>query len=57
MDLSDNLITEKETFLKLASELGAKEPLTVDIEELLRFTSPPPQPKSRSVVSVANEQA
>ena len=34
MDLSGNLMTEK-TFLKVASELEAKEPLTIDIKELL----------------------
>ena len=58
MDLSGNLITENETFLELASELEAKEPLTVDLGVMLQFTPPPsPQPKSPSPVSVANEQA
>ena len=58
MDLSGNLMTEKETFLELASELEAKEPLTIDIEELLRFTPPSsPRPKSPTPESCENEPA
>lgn len=35
-------MTDKEAFLELAFELGAKEPLTLDIEELLRTAPPSP---------------
>lgn len=41
-NLSRNPMTEKETFLELASELEAKEPLTCNIEELLRIAPSSP---------------
>lgn len=56
MDLSGNLLSEKEAFHELASELEAKEPLTFDVEKFLRSAPFLPQPRS-SPVSAAKEQA
>lgn len=56
-DLSGNLMSEKEAFLELASELGAKEPLTFDFEEVLRSASPSPPPKFASPVLETHDAA
>jgi hypothetical protein len=55
-DLAGHLTMEKETFQELAQELDAKEPLTFDLDDLLKL-SPSPAPRSPSPVSAANEQA
>lgn len=56
-DHSGNLMVEKETFLELASEHEAKEPLTCDIEELLRIAPFSPQSKFSSPVYSAADKA
>ncbi len=55
-DLAGHLTMEKETFQELAQELDAREPLTFDLDDLLKL-SPSPAPRSPSPVSAANEQA
>ena len=58
MDLSSNLILEKETFSSYASELEKNEPLMFNLDDLLCAPSSPAQrSKSPSSVSCANEAA
>ena len=40
MDVCGNIISEKETFCSLTSELADKEPMIFNIEELVHFTPP-----------------
>lgn len=56
-DFSGNLVTEKNAFMELASDIGAKEPLTIVFEEVLRSGPPYPPPRSPSLVSAAYDRA
>lgn len=54
-DLFGNLSSSKEIFQELALELEGKEPLTVDLEQLLRTAPPSPQPQPSSPAQAAKD--
>lgn len=55
-DLTNKLMATKQTFLDQAGEMDAREPLMIDLDELMRFT-PSRQRKSPTLESCANEAA